>query len=303
MQGYTKLFGSILASTIWREPDTTRLVWITMLALSNKHGVVEASVPGLAALSRVSEPAARMALATLSAPDLDSRSQLEDGRRIVAVDGGWLLVTHAKYRAKMNRDLRRNYLAVKQQECRARRKAREAVNTNVNSQPLSTTVNPVNLPDKRKKKIRSKKNQKLLSEQAPTSIEQEFSGCKQDEASNIASPTTIQQSATATSNPHAKNVASELLDFVNETAGTHFRPVVANLRMIQARLQEYDHWTLAAVVRRQWAHWHADEKMRPYFRPATLFNREKCAQYVGQLTTEDDRWIAAHAEGAHVPVS
>jgi hypothetical protein len=202
MQGYTKLFGSILASTIWREPDTTRLVWITMLALSDKHGVVEASVPGLAALSRVSEPAARMALATLSTPDPDSRSQLEDGRRIVAVDGGWLLVTHAKYRAKMNRDLRRNYLAVKQRECRARRKVRETVNMNVNSQPLSTMVNPVNLPDKRKKKIR-KKDQRLLSEQAPTSIEGEFPGFTQDEASHIASLTTIQQSVTETSTSRA----------------------------------------------------------------------------------------------------
>ena len=192
-----------MASTIWREPDSTRIVWITMLALSDKHGVVEASVPGLADLSRVSEPATRRALAVLTAPDPDSRSLDEDGRRIVAVDGGWLLVNHAKYRAKMNRDARRNYLTKKKQESRARQKARDVVNTNVNSQPRSTTVNQVNHPDKRKKKIRSKKNQELLSEQAPTSIEREFPGFKQDEASNIASPTTIQQSATATSTPRA----------------------------------------------------------------------------------------------------
>ena len=148
----------------------------------------------------------------------------------------------------------------------------------------------------------SSRRNKLRRSRAPRQNLQE-ARVKQEKEREIASLTTIQQSATATSNLRAENVASELLDFVNETAGTHFRPVVANLRMIRARLQEYDHWTLAAVVRRQWAHWHADEKMRPYFRPATLFNREKCAQYVGQLTTEDDRWIAAHAEGSHVPVS
>jgi hypothetical protein len=199
MQGYTKLFGSIVASTIWREPDSTRIVWITMLALSDKHGVVEASVPGLADLSRVSEPATRRALAMLTAPDPDSRSLDEDGRRIVAVDGGWLLVNHAKYRAKMNRDARRNYLTQKKQESRARQKLRESVNTNVNSQPLSTNVNQVNLPYKRKKKIR-KKDQKLLPEQAPALIEreQDLPGLE-SKARNIASPTTIQKAASATS--------------------------------------------------------------------------------------------------------
>ncbi len=31
---YTKLFHSIVTSTIWRETDPTRIVWITMLALA-----------------------------------------------------------------------------------------------------------------------------------------------------------------------------------------------------------------------------------------------------------------------------
>ena len=43
MPGYTKLFNSILASTIWRADDKTRIVWITLLAMADKHGIVEAS--------------------------------------------------------------------------------------------------------------------------------------------------------------------------------------------------------------------------------------------------------------------
>ena len=135
MTGYTKLFGSIVASTIWREDDKTRLVWITMLAIANKHGEVEASVPGLADLSRVTVDEARASIAKLEAPDLDSRSTEEDGRRIVKVEGGWRLVNHAKYRKKLSADERREYLAQKQRECRARQQASTSVN---NGQPPST---------------------------------------------------------------------------------------------------------------------------------------------------------------------
>jgi hypothetical protein len=46
--GYTKLFSSIVSSTLWREPAATKVVWITMLALADRHGEVEASIPGLA---------------------------------------------------------------------------------------------------------------------------------------------------------------------------------------------------------------------------------------------------------------
>ena len=129
--GYTKLFASILASTIWRAPDRVRIVWITMLAMADKHGIVEASVPGLADFARVPVGACRKALEALSAPDPDSRSTDDDGRRISAVDGGWQLVNHLKYRDKMSADERRNYLRVKQAEHRQRRKQ------------LSTSVNTV----------------------------------------------------------------------------------------------------------------------------------------------------------------
>lgn len=134
MTGYTKLFGSIVASTIWREDDKTRLVWITMLAIANKHGEVEASVPGLADLSRVSVAECRESLAKLESPDPDSRSSEQEGRRIEKVEGGWRLINHAKYRAKLSVDERREYLAQKKREERARQHG-------VNScQQMSTSV-------------------------------------------------------------------------------------------------------------------------------------------------------------------
>lgn len=96
---FTKLFSSITASTIWAEPDHTRLVWITMLAMSDQHGRIHASIPGLANMARVSIEKCEEALAALKSPDKYSRTKDHDGRRIEDMDGGWRLLNHAKYRA------------------------------------------------------------------------------------------------------------------------------------------------------------------------------------------------------------
>ena len=131
MAGYTKLFNSILASTIWREDDKTRIVWITLLAMADRYGIAEGSVPGLADFARVSVEDCRAALVKLAAPDEDSRSQEFEGRRIEAVEGGWRLLNHEKYRQKLSADERREYLKLKQREYRHRDKQ------------ASTTVNNV----------------------------------------------------------------------------------------------------------------------------------------------------------------
>ena len=123
MAGYTKLFNSILASTVWRENPTTKVVWITLLAMAGKDGIAEGSVPGLADFARVSLAETEQALKVLSAPDPYSRSQDHQGRRIEAVDGGWLLLNHAKYRAKMNADERREINRLRQARYRAETKA------------------------------------------------------------------------------------------------------------------------------------------------------------------------------------
>lgn len=95
---YTKLFQSIITSTIWSEDDQTRIVWITMLAIADKNGEVQGSIPGIARLAGVSVDAARAAIERFLSPDLDSRTKDDDGRRIEVIDGGWHLLNHKKYR-------------------------------------------------------------------------------------------------------------------------------------------------------------------------------------------------------------
>jgi hypothetical protein len=144
MAGFTKLFNSILASSIWCEDDKTRIVWITMLAMADQFGTVEASVAGLAHHAHVSKEDCDKALAKFLAPDSDSRSTEFDGRRIERIDGGWRLLNHGKYRKLMSLEERREYYRLKKQEYRKREKeanrglgAREIINRNLEAENLT----------------------------------------------------------------------------------------------------------------------------------------------------------------------
>lgn len=121
MSGYTKLFGSIITSTIWREKNETRILWITMLAMKNKDGLVVSSIPGLADMARLSIEDTLIALEKLKSPDVYSNTKEHEGRRIQDADGGWFVLNHEKWRQKMNADERREYLRLKQREHRQRR--------------------------------------------------------------------------------------------------------------------------------------------------------------------------------------
>ena len=116
---FVKLFSSITESTIWDEDAPTKIVWITMLAMSDRHGLVWSSAPGLANRARVTLPEVKRALGLFLAPDPESRTQEHEGRRIEIVDGGWRLLNHGKYRQIRNEEERRLYKTIKQREYRA----------------------------------------------------------------------------------------------------------------------------------------------------------------------------------------
>ena len=122
--GFTKLFSTIVDSTVWREEMHVKVVWITMLAKANRNGDVLASVPGLADAARVSLDQCVEALARLSAPDTWSRTKEHEGRRIVEVDGGWRLLNYPKYRELRDADERR----IQTREAVRRYRAKEKAN-------------------------------------------------------------------------------------------------------------------------------------------------------------------------------
>lgn len=119
LNGFAKLFTTLVTSTIWGEEDKIRIVWITMLALKNEFGVVESSVPGLATMARVDVEWCRKAIEKFKAPDPDSRTKAFEGRRIEEVEGGWLVLNHKKYQDKFGSEERREYKARKARQYRA----------------------------------------------------------------------------------------------------------------------------------------------------------------------------------------
>jgi hypothetical protein len=104
MHSYTKLFSSIITSTIWMEDDKTRILWITLLAMADQHGEVYSSIPGLARVSGMTVAQAVQSLDKLLAPDSYSRTPDYEGRRIAPIDGGWEILNHSKYRLLASRE-------------------------------------------------------------------------------------------------------------------------------------------------------------------------------------------------------
>lgn len=118
---YSRLFGSILDSSINVSgvPATHRWLWITMLIIADEGrvGVVNMPVERLAARAGLSIDDTVAGLLFLNAPDPESRSEEEDGRRIVPLRDGsmreWKLVNWEKYQAIAKEEQRREETRVR----------------------------------------------------------------------------------------------------------------------------------------------------------------------------------------------
>lgn len=106
---YTKLWHSILDSSVWGEPPETRIVWITLLAMSDRQGYVGASVDGVSRRAAVSVEHVERALAVLSEPDPKSRSDNDEGRRIEKVARGWHIINYEFFRDLQDKEQQRAY--------------------------------------------------------------------------------------------------------------------------------------------------------------------------------------------------
>jgi len=104
MAGYTKLFSDIVTSSIWNEDDKTRIVWITLLALSDAKGYVHCAEPSLALMARVSKEDCAKAIQKLEGPDIYSRTPDDDGRRVTKCNGGWIILNYEKHRNRLSDD-------------------------------------------------------------------------------------------------------------------------------------------------------------------------------------------------------
>lgn len=64
----------------------------------------------------------------------------------------------------------------------------------------------------------------------------------------------------------------EIIDYLNQKAGTHFKNVASNQKFIKARFHEGQKLDdFKKVIDIKWSDWGKDPKMNKYIRPATLF--------------------------------
>ncbi len=90
--------------------------------------------------------------------------------------------------------------------------------------------------------------------------------------------------------------AHEVLDYLNRQTGHAYRPVSANLDLIVTRLRSgVSAESCKTVIDRKVSQWSRDPKMAKYLRPATLFNRTKFEQYLGELGSA--RLVDEHENG------
>ena len=136
MAVYNKLFTKILDSSIWLASDTTRIVWITLIAAMDEDGFCPfATVDNLAARARVELKAAKKAVAELESVEPATATQDDDGRRIERVPGGWIVLNAAKYRRMVTRVVVREQT---RERVRKHRASKRAV-TQCNALPLNVT--------------------------------------------------------------------------------------------------------------------------------------------------------------------
>ena len=164
MTGYTKLFNSILGSTIWREDPATKVVWITLLALTDRDGIAESSVPGLANYAGVGIEETEKALQKFQSPDPYSRTPEFEGRRIEPIDGGWRILNHDKYRFKPSADDIRERDRIRKQKQRDRAKCPTESGTKCDITEMSEKSD-IQKADSRKQKAESKSKNTTTSEE------------------------------------------------------------------------------------------------------------------------------------------
>jgi len=137
---YTRIFESILDSSINLQtvPPAARWLWITMLIIAdhNRDGVVDMPVARLAAKAGLSVEETAAGLALLGAPDPESRSDVEGGRRIVPIREdarrGWQLVNYEEYRKIASEEARRTETRQRVAAFRERKRSSNAVVTKSN---------------------------------------------------------------------------------------------------------------------------------------------------------------------------
>lgn len=108
MNTWAPLWSGIVDSSIWDEPDYVVKVFLTMMAVKDADHIVRFSAYQLGRKARKTEAEVLDALKILSSPDTRRLAPQEhEGRRILAVEEGWLILNGSKYRELVSLEMKR----------------------------------------------------------------------------------------------------------------------------------------------------------------------------------------------------
>jgi hypothetical protein len=143
---YVKVFSQILDSSLAKD-YSTRHIFMDLLVLADLDGVVDMTHEAIARRTNVPIDIISGAIAELESPDPDSRSDLEDGRRLVRLDDhrdwGWQIVNYDVYREMRDDAARRAYFRDYQRKRRATQKLLKTSVTNSDASHLLNNVTQV----------------------------------------------------------------------------------------------------------------------------------------------------------------
>lgn len=120
----------LLDSSVWSEPPEITKVWVTLLLLKDRNGFVRNTKPGLARRANVSLEWTIKALEKFESPDPLSSDPENEGRKIKAVERGWIVLNHFKYQERMK---------VKRKQPEAAAAKLNLSNGNENTPPLASS--------------------------------------------------------------------------------------------------------------------------------------------------------------------
>lgn len=107
---FGKVFASLWQGSMVGKPDV-QLVFVYMLANARADGTFNQTREVIAALTGLPVDRVRTAIDVLEGPDPSSRTEGEEGRRILRLDGhrdwGWSIVNYLKYRATRDEEDRK----------------------------------------------------------------------------------------------------------------------------------------------------------------------------------------------------
>jgi hypothetical protein len=120
---FAKIFAQIFDSSISSE-YMVRYVFMDLLVLADRDGVVDMTLDAIARRTNVPEEIVAHAIDRLMEQDCKSRSNEEEGRRLIPLDShrdwGWQIVNYEHYRNIKDEEARRTYFRDKKREQRSK---------------------------------------------------------------------------------------------------------------------------------------------------------------------------------------